>query len=154
MQICRNLCYFCGMNPQLEQLRTSLGNHGLSMTNPRKLVFEVLFNSGPMTMHELISACESYIDRASVYRTVLVFEKLSIIHRIQIAWKYRIELSDDYQRHHHHMHCTLCDKLIAMPEDPILEGRLLAMAMDMRFAVSDHSLEVRGVCAACQQANV
>jgi Fur family ferric uptake transcriptional regulator len=72
------------------------------------------------------------------------------VHRLQIGWKYRLELTDAFTHHHHHLSCTLCGKVIPLPEDPMLEMRLRAMAGSQQFLAQDHQLEIRGQCKNCQ----
>ena len=96
----------------LEQLKKTLKERGQSLTRPRQLVFSALQGKEPQTMHQLVTACAVQIDRASVYRTVAVYERLGIIQRLQIGWKYKLELSDAFQRHHHHLTCLKCGRVI------------------------------------------
>jgi Fe2+ or Zn2+ uptake regulation protein len=138
------------MTQATNQLRAALYQHKLSITHARTAVFTALQNGGPLTMHELIKNCGATVDRASVYRTVALFERLGIIQRIQIGWKYRIELSDTFQHHHHHLHCIHCGSITALPEDPELEKRLQSLFQASGFAAEDHTLEVRGVCRNCR----
>jgi Fur family ferric uptake transcriptional regulator len=132
------------------QLQQAMREHGQSLTRPRKIVFAALQDKEPLTMHELTLACGEHIDRASLYRTIALFERLGIVQRLQIGWKYRLELSNTYQEHHHHLTCTHCGKMIPLHEDSALEDRLLEVARTHHFAAQDHQLEIRGICAACQ----
>lgn len=100
-------------------------------------------------MGQLVAACTSTIDRASVYRTVSLFETLGVIQRLQIGWKYRIELSDKFQDHHHHLHCTVCGKIIVIAEDTVLEKRISSLAAYHNFTARDHQIEIRGRCESC-----
>ncbi|MDB5181245.1 MAG: transcriptional regulator, Fur family transcriptional regulator, ferric uptake regulator [Candidatus Saccharibacteria bacterium] len=102
-------------------------------------------------MAELIQASGTSLDRASVYRTIKLYEQLGIVQRLQIGWKYRVELSNSFQHHHHHMYCTQCGNVIAMPEDTVLEERLQALAANISFSAQDHQIEIRGICANCSR---
>jgi Fe2+ or Zn2+ uptake regulation protein len=132
-----------------DQLERTLRAAGQSLTKPRLLVFEALQNSETQSMKQLVTAC-SGVDRASVYRTITLFERLGIVQRLQIGWKYRLELSDVFTHHHHHMSCVQCGRLIPLPEDHELEERLLQLAAAQDFLPQDHQIEVRGLCADCQ----
>ncbi len=137
--------------PQVKLVKT-LARHRLSNTAARTTVFTALLEHGPVTLAELIRYCEASIDRASVYRTTALFESIGVVQRLQIGWKYRLELSDDFQHHHHHLHCLSCGTVTAMPEDPALENRLKAAAKAKGFLPQDHQVEIRGLCANCQAA--
>lgn len=138
------------MSTPTEALTTSLRQHGYSLTKARQVVFIGLQGHEPQTMHELVARCPG-IDRASIYRTVTLFEKLGIIQRLQIGWKYKLELTDSFAAHHHHLSCVGCGKIIPLPEDAHLENTLLSMATAHGFVAQDHQLEIRGTCLACQQ---
>jgi Fur family ferric uptake transcriptional regulator len=133
------------------QLQLTLQAAGQSLTRPRQIVFEALQDMEPMTMHDLSVACQDKVDRASIYRTIAVFEKLGIAQRLQIGWKYRIELSNAFQEHHHHLTCRVCGKIIPLHEDTALEERLSIVAASYSFKADDHQLEIRGVCSDCQK---
>lgn len=127
----------------------SLKDAGQSLTRPRQLVFDALQHHRSLTMSELTRAC-STIDRASVYRTVELFEMLGIIVRIPTGWKYRLELGDAFHEHHHHATCRICGASIALPEDKELEKRLEKLASQRHFLLETHQIELSGVCEACQ----
>ncbi len=74
-----------------------LKGNGYSMTAPRRAVFDTLSGHESMNMSDLTKSVANICDRASVYRTVELFEKLNIVQRIAIGWKYKIELSDIFQ---------------------------------------------------------
>lgn len=116
-------------------------------------VFAELQKHEPVTMQDLIDSCRSSMNRASVYRTITLFEKLGIAQRLQMGWKYRWELNDSFHHHHHHMYCTSCSRIIALAEDGNLEERLAYLASSAGFAMADHQLEIRGICTACRGGN-
>ena len=133
-----------------ERLKRELKPQGYSTTEPRRLVCETLGEHGPMTMRELVAQIEAYVDRASVYRIVNLFERLGIIRRIPLGWKYKLELSDKFTDHHHHAHCRMCGKIVTLDEDSALERAIEKTAENASFAVEEHHLEMRGVCGDCQ----
>lgn len=125
-----------------------LKNNGYSFTQPRKAVFNALYNAEALSIHELTKLLPT-VDRASIYRTTELFEALGIIHRIQIGWKYKLELSDMFRAHHHHAVCTNCGSTIPVHEDPLLEQHIQALGTSQRFKVTSHTLELRGLCQPC-----
>jgi Fur family ferric uptake transcriptional regulator len=139
------------MTDSLKQLKHTLKSHQQSVTKSRQIVFEALIGAEPQTMNHLVAACSGRIDRASVYRTITLFEKLGIVQRLQIGWKYKLELSDSFQHHHHHMTCQQCGRTLPLPEDLQLERRLRALAAGQNFQLSGHQLELQGFCAVCSK---
>lgn len=126
----------------------ALQQHHLSVTEPRKQLYEVLSTNEPLTMQEL-QALLPDIDKTTIYRMVALFESIGVVQRLQIGWKYKIELSNQYQDHHHHLTCTACGQTVALPEDNIIEERLNELARAQSFTPKDHQLEVRGLCQNC-----
>jgi len=101
-------------------------------------------------MHSVVAACNDKVDRASVYRTIQLFEQLGVVQRLQIGWKYKLELSDKFSAHHHHLSCVQCGRTIAIDEDTALEKRMRLLASAYGFLPQGHQLEIRGLCEACQ----
>ena len=137
------------MTSRNQQLIQVLRAADMKLTTARQLVFSSLLQRHPQTIAELIDSCTPSIDRVSVYRTIDLFERLGIIRRLQIGWKYQIELSDAFHDHHHHMTCELCGKTTALPEDVALERRLHQAAAAQGFQVREHQLDLTGICADC-----
>ena len=127
-----------------------LKSNGLSMTIARTTVYAVLAQSEPLTMAELVKRCVPVIDRASVYRTVTIYEKLGVTQRLQIGWKYKIELSNAYQEHHHHLSCVTCGAVVVLAENIELESFLIQLVKPYDYTDLDHQLEIKGVCSTCQ----
>jgi Fe2+ or Zn2+ uptake regulation protein len=140
------------MTQSLEQLKSVLKEHGQSLTAVRRTIFGALQDKEPQTVREIIVACADQVDRASVYRTIGLFEKLGIVQRLQIGWKYKLELSDAFHHHHHHLTCRKCGRTFPLPEDAQLERRLKALAASRSFNMQGHQLEIQGLCNNCAQA--
>ena len=131
------------------RLKSTLKDRGYSLTLVRRTVFEILSDHDALSMNELINKVGVAADRASVYRTVQLFELLGIIHRVQIGWKYKLELSDAFVSHHHHLTCLNCGKVIPLDEDAALEKELVKLARQNDFEATGHQLEIRGYCSDC-----
>lgn len=133
------------------KLTETLKSAGHSLTKPRQAVFSALQAGKPRTMRELTLDLASVIDRASIYRTVDLFEKLGIVKRVQTGWKWRVELSDQFTPHHHHLTCNTCGSVVSFDEPPGFETLLNSIAAKHGFVADDHSLEINGVCSECRQ---
>ena len=133
-----------------EEFKTTLNTRAYSLTKTRQLVFAALQDKEPQTMAEIVAACQNRADRASVYRTINLFEKLGIVQRLQIGWKYKLELSDRYHYHHHHLTCSKCGQTFALPNDQRLEQRLRQLSREQNFHMRGHQLEIQGLCKNCR----
>ena len=134
-----------------ETLKSILTAQNASLTKPRKVVFDLLLNQEPQSMQVLAQRAKGKVDRATVYRTIELFERLGIVRRLNIGWKYKIELSDLFTGHHHHMFCTNCGRMFELPENPMLETMIDTVAAKSGFSPRGHQLEVFGLCSSCSR---
>lgn len=122
---------------------------GYSSTKARRLVFGLLLNHEPQSMHDLYARAKNDIDRASLYRTIRLFEQLGIVQRIPVGWKYKLELTDIFTHHHHHITCLSCGSIIAIKEDNAVEQLIQKVAAANGVTAVSHQLEVQGYCKRC-----
>jgi Fur family transcriptional regulator, ferric uptake regulator len=134
-----------------DTLRTLLKNEGASLTAPRKIVFNLLLNQGPQSMQVLVTRAKDKVDRATVYRTIELFERLGIVHRLNMGWKYKIELTDVFTGHHHHMYCSNCGRIYDLADNPMLETMIETVAAKSGFSPRGHQLEIYGLCQNCSK---
>ncbi len=143
---------FCNMNP-LEQLKQILSGNGYSMTKPRMDVFQDLAEKDqPITIAAVVYNLPD-IDRASIYRTIGLFEELGVIHRVWNGFKSKIELSETFSPHHHHFSCNNCGVILALDSER-LESSLHDLEAMNGFSLTQHSVELRGICKSCSAKNV
>ncbi len=133
-----------------DDLAALLKKNGSSLTKPRKLVFDLLLHQEPQTIQVLVRRAASQADRATIYRTIELFENLGIVHRLNIGWKYKIELSDMFSGHHHHFYCTNCQKTYNLEPNPMLETMIDSVTAKEGFSPRGHQLEVHGLCESCR----
>ena len=132
----------------VEIFKSILKASGQSVTQPRLAVFKALLGQEPLSMHELAGRAGK-VDRASVYRAVELFENLGIIHRVSIGWKYKLELTDKFAEHHHHLTCTDCGRTFPMNENE-LEALITKLAASYGFSPLSHQIEIQGLCKECR----
>lgn len=130
-------------------LRKILEDNTLKITQARLLVFQLLQQDQPQSMASLVKKSASKIDRVSVYRVIALYEKLGIVKRINIGWKYKLELSEIFLDHHHHITCLNCGKMIAIEENNELEQLIVALGATSNFTLVSHQLELQGYCDTC-----
>lgn len=141
------------MEDKLQILNDILKRNGYSTTKPRRLIFELLYDQEPQSMHALYLRTNGKVDRASLYRIIRIFEQTGIAQRVYIGWKYKVELTDIFLHHHHHISCLGCHKLIAIQEDTEIEKLIDELAIKHQVIATSHQLEVQGYCKDCQQTN-
>jgi Fe2+ or Zn2+ uptake regulation protein len=137
------------MSERQATLANLLKSHGYSLTSPRRILFDLLAGQEPVSMRGLTEKAAGKMDRASVYRTIALFEQIGAVHRINIGWKYKIELSDAFAEHHHHLTCLKCKRVIPI-NARALETFIDNLAKSHDFQPVEHQIEVQGVCGDCQ----
>ncbi len=139
------------MSPARELYLQKLKAANASHTHARTAVFEALLTSEhePLVMKELITKVSPAVDRASVYRSVELLERIGIIKRLHIGWKYKLELSDDFHGHHHHLSCERCGATVAIDDNAVFEKQIQSIAASHGYTVTDHQLDIPGICINC-----
>lgn len=140
-------------NIEFDRFKALLQKNSFFATAPRLHLFSLLQNHPALTMQELVKLNKKY-DQATIYRNIALFERLGIVNKLWLGWNTKIELSDVFQHHHHHVSCTKCGDVVALPEDSDLEKLINELAMSKSFVPSDHQLEIRGLCPKCQRKEI
>jgi len=130
------------------KLTTTLKGAHFSATKSRLHIFNRLASRGPQSVGALARECQPEVDRATVYRTIELFEKLGIVNRIWHGFKHQIELSEIFTPHHHHAVCQNCGSTVDVTS-PELESTLAHLAKEQHFLAISHSVELIGYCQNC-----
>jgi Fur family ferric uptake transcriptional regulator len=141
------------MHPSQSLLKQVLQDHQYSLTRARALVAQLLWQQKPLTVRQLVELVDGRIDRASIYRTIKLFEELGIVQRVNLGWKYQIELTGPFSHHHHHLTCLQCHQVIVVT-DPSLEKLMSKIAHQHGFNTQQHQVEIQGYCQDCSKESV
>lgn len=133
-----------------KMFRKLLSDQNAKITKPRLELFRILKKEGLLSISELTEKTKQDMDRVSVYRTTELFERIGIIKRVNIGWKYKIELSDIFLGHHHHMVCEKCNKIVPSKEDSRIEEIISELSDGSDFKITSHQLELNGLCRECR----
>lgn len=141
----------------IETLKTKLINAGYKVTKQREVIFEALLENmdshlSPEELNAIVSKKDPEIGIATVYRTLLIFEELNLVYKLDFDDKrYRYELVDeDEDHHHHHIICTNCGKVDEVKYD-LLEDVEKQIKNDYNFDIQNHDLKFYGICSDCQE---
>ena len=130
----------------------TLKNGHKSATRPRLVVFHELRSATePLSIFELYQATKKHLDRASVYRTIDLFLELGIARKVPVGWKYKIELSDMFTPHHHHIVCEKCGYIVDIHSNKELETTIEHIVKSQEFVHTHHSFEITGICSKCRR---
>jgi len=130
-----------------------LKDAGLKITTPRLKVLQILEQSAK---HHL-SAEDVYkalldmgedVGLATVYRVLGQFEGAGLVNRHNFEGGYSVyELSQD--DHHDHLVCVKCGRVEEFIDD-VIEQRQQQIAERAKFKMTDHALNIYGLCVECQ----
>ena len=123
------------------------------MTLPRTKILEMLEHT--TTRH--MSAEDVYkrllesgddIGLATVYRVLTQFETAGLVVRHHFEGGHSV-FEINQGQHHDHIVCVKCGKVDEFI-DEVIEGRQRAIADNLGYDITDHSLYLYGICAGCQ----
>lgn len=132
-----------------DRFKRSLHRAGHSVTAPRSAVFDHLQKRGPTRPSHLFKQIKN-VDRASLYRTIKLFKDLGLIHEVGSGSQANLELSEQFDQHHHHLTCLGCGRS-TVTTDPGIEQRLTRIAHSAGFKPVSHQVEISGYCHKCQR---
>ena len=134
--------------------QVNLKKAGLKSTQPRRRILEIMDKDANHHMsaediyRELIEAGEE-IGLATVYRVLTQFEEAGLIVRHHFEGGQSVfEL--DHGEHHDHLVCVKCNRVEEFC-DEMIEKRQREIANKRGFEITDHSLNIYGICNACQE---
>lgn len=127
-----------------------LKKNGLRLTSTRKSLYKTLAGyNRPIGVNTLVNALSSQVDRSSVYRNIETFSSIGVVNKVYTGWKYRLELSEKFRPHHHHITCEKCGVIIPLQLGNTTELALIRAGMKRGFKVKNHEVELRGLCKNC-----
>jgi len=142
----------------LEDFKKLLKENNLKFTIQREVILETLYNSDehltPESLHHLIQ--EKYPELktgiATIYRTLSLLEDSDIVTSLSFgAQGKKYELGA--KEHHDHLICTKCGDITEFVDEEI-EKRQQIIAKELGFKMSDHSMQIYGICKACQDKQI
>ncbi len=138
----------------LSRFKELLKKNGYKYTIQREVILETLYTSDehltPELLHQLIK--EKYPELktgiATVYRTLSLLEESDMVTSLSFgAQGKKYELGA--KEHHDHMICTQCGAITEFVDEAI-EERQHHIAEELGFLMQDHSMQIYGICKACQ----
>lgn len=133
-------------------LQVVLLNHKKRNTPSKQLVFDLLDNHKAITTRELYEKVSKDMDETTFYRILKQFYEFKIIKDTVIKGVRKVELSEKFNAHHHHLICMHCDEVVNI-NDMKLEQYLKLLAKRRGYIHLDHSFEIQGICPACAPGN-
>jgi Fur family ferric uptake transcriptional regulator len=131
----------------------NLKKAGLKVTLPRIKILQILENAADHHLsaedvYRILVESNEDIGLATVYRVLTQFEQAGLVIRHNFEEGHSVfEL--DFGSHHDHLVCVKCSRVEEFV-DPIIEQRQQDIADKAGYMITDHSLNIYGICLGCQ----
>lgn len=132
----------------------NLKKAGLKITTPRLKILEIM----ERTKEHHLSAEDIYrvlldagedIGLATVYRVLTQFEEAGLVVKHHFEEGQSVfEL--DHGQHHDHLVCVKCNRVEEFV-DAVIEKQQQEIAKKAGYEITDHSLNIYGICGKCQK---
>jgi len=139
----------------LSDFKSLLKKNNLKFTIQREVILDTLYNSDehltPEILHHLIQEKHPTLKTgiATVYRTLALLEDSQMVTSLSFgAQGKKYELGA--KEHHDHLICTECGTITEFVDEEI-EKRQHDITDELGFKMSDHSMQIYGICKKCQK---
>jgi Fur family ferric uptake transcriptional regulator len=136
---------------------SDLKKAGLKITLPRIKILQILEKAeshhlSAEDVYRVLLESDEDIGLATVYRVLTQFEEAGLVIRHNFEGGHSIfEL--DLGDHHDHLVCVKCARVEEFV-DPTIEERQQEIARNAGFTITDHSLNIYGICGSCQNEKI
>ena len=135
---------------------------GYRLTVPREAILEMLSKTSKhlsaeevyMSVHRLIP----HIGLTTVYRTLEILVGMGLVHKFDFGdgrARFELAIGPKGPRHHHHLVCTDCGRVVDYTDFIDEEKELLArtergLEKKYNFKISNHLIQFYGLCDRCR----
>lgn len=145
------------------QWHKRFNRQGLRLTIPREAVIQALSTSGKhlsaediyMAVHQEYPA----IGLTTIYRTLDILIRMGVVLKFDFGdGRSRYELTEAYseKKHHHHLICTGCSRIIDYmdfldDELELIKKTEKALSKKYNFQITGHMMQFYGLCDDCRK---
>lgn len=126
---------------------------GLKVTLPRLKILHILEQAkehhfSAEDIYRLLLESGEDIGLATVYRVLTQFEEAGLVIRHHFEGGQSV-FEMDHGTHHDHLVCVKCGRVEEFV-DQLIETRQEEIAKKAGYLITDHSLNIYGICKSCQ----
>ena len=130
--------------------REELKRLDIQYTQQREAILDVLKNSPlPLTLNQIQEKLQVMVNLSTLYRSLELFEHKDIIRKTELKEPLQNIYEYKGQLHSHHIICTICKKIEVIEHCPI-HSYEASVEKNTGYIVSDHQLNLYGICPQCQ----
>lgn len=134
--------------------RETLNKYHLKYSKQREVLLEILQNSNePMSVDDLIEQLRTQnvtMNQSTVYRIIDHFCAHHIVEKTSSTLHPKHFYAFIRLDHHHYLYCQVCHTRIPLDACP-MESWLKSVEDTHGFLMTQHHIEIIGLCAECQQ---
>lgn len=134
-------------------LQEKLNQKGLRMTRPRQVVLSILEEASSalsaQNIYQTALAKKEKIGLVTVYRTLDLLEEFGLVRRVHNQDECQGYVLSS-PGHHHHLVCRSCKQAVEFIGSEDLSVIVQRVQLQTGYQVSDHLLELYGLCPSCQ----
>ena len=136
-----------------DELRAIIRDIGLKVTSQRIVILRSLVEGRDhvtaQELYETVSKVDSSLGFATVYRFLHTLAENKLVTEVRMGGlPARYEWAKK-KSHHDHITCQSCGKICEF-ENMEIERLQVAIAKSLGFIMTDHVLELYGICSSCQ----
>lgn len=125
---------------------------GLKVTLPRIKILQILEQAeahhlSAEDVYRILTESGEDVGLATVYRVLTQFEAAGLIKRHNFEGGYSV-FEINQGDHHDHLVCIKCERVEEFV-DPLIEERIHLIADREGYKITDHSLNIYGICQEC-----
>ena len=133
---------------------SDLKKAGLKITIPLLKILEILekektHHLSAEDIYRILLESGDDIGLATVYRVLTQFQEAGLVVRHNFE-EGRSVFELDHGLHHDHLVCVKCGRVEEFI-DAVIEERQRHVALNAGFTITDHSLNIYGICQSCQK---
>jgi len=138
----------------IEELKKIVKQKGLKYTEQREIVLSILIHAEDhLSAEEVYNQVKetdptSNIGIATVYRALSFLDEVDLITSITFGSDGK-KYESNAKSHHDHLICTECGKIVEFLDEEI-EKRQERIAKKNKFKITNHSMQLYGICEDCQ----
>lgn len=150
-------------NHPSDNLHAHLQNSGFRLTTPRQMIIDIFASTmkhlSVEDIYLLVHKSYPNIGIATVYRTVELLVGMGAVAKFDFGeHKSRYELSSEFgsQRHHHHIVCTDCGRIVnyserIYDETALMRETIKELSKKYHFDILRHHVQFFGICEKCKR---
>lgn len=141
----------------IADLKNKVHRSGLKLTKQREVICEVFFAQiGHRRAEEILSearALDANVSLATVYRTLRLLQDYGFADAHNFQDGHALFEPSFGSDHHDHLICTGCGFIVEFV-NPQIEALQTKVARQHGFMVTNHKMELYGLCDGCQKSSL